>query len=331
MDALAVAQHSRQRLNAFMGEYDDYVNNKFEVHRQLVNDTQEKEIALQGTRIEIEERQTRMRETIASRLYEELRAMKLEIDNEMLRLQYLDQSWDFERVQKVLEMSRAEDAPIGGVLRNVYLEAGDTIEERETKLADVVKRHGQVVWNKEAEWRKIDETLLQALGDLHFQAAEKLIETHAEEQRFMDSVADYLKCRREYLILEKTYHEEVETLRACNGEMKKTLEEWEKTDQENTKEVTQNTKKEADLRYRKAQEKEIKCRKQQKTVETALAKCRSTTADKTDYCATELDRLKTKCQRLKRHRGLALQGLQTDASFLRQKLKVINEFIQQRS
>jgi len=177
------------------------------------------------------------------------------------------------------------------------------------------------VKSKETEWRECDAQYTSKLHDYHAKVTETLDAMHEQELKLVDSARDAVNCRREYLILEKKHLEEEEILCACNAEMKKTLDEWMRKECEELKELTEVSKKHVETRFRKAQNSELECRKEQKKMETALTNHRVTAADKARACAEELDRLKGKCERLKKFRALKLEGLAKDASYLRQQMK----------
>lgn len=147
----------------------------------------------------------------------------------------------------------------------------------------------------------------------------------AEEEKLADTIESYARLRYEHLALQRRYAEEAGTLKACNVAMARSAEDIMKAAQKDERVIERRAKQQADQQIRHYRNLEAQDRVRTHAVQDCLEDVEGNNAARMVELRKGIETLKEKCSKHRQVRHFALEGLRSDLSLLRQKIKVLED------
>lgn len=192
------------------------------------------------------------------------------------------------------------------------------IEAHHTLLRDFAVERTESARKAEVETEAIRAEISAAINGLQ-----------QETEQFGDLIEGYAQAHFQHIALQRQYAEEVHTLKVCNEELTQSAEAVLSTAQRESAALEKRIIRDADQHVRYTRHLEAKDRKGAHAAYQSLEEVEGRTDAKMIELRKGIAVLKERCAKHRKVRHFALEGIRSDLSLLKQKLKVLEDVARQ--
>jgi len=130
----------------------------------------------------------------------------------------------------------------------------------------------------------------------------------------------------DYTALQRTYCEEVESLRVCNEEMMRSADDMERRRRLEEHNIRSRAQRDAEQHAKYYQHLELKDRQSIDEMQSQVERTRTVGGDRIKSLGNNITEIMKRCQNIRRRKRCELDGLRSEVSLLKQKLRVLEDF-----
>jgi len=221
-------------------------------------------------------------------------------------------------VVRSIRVPRTGEDAIEARKKDLRRQLEEEIEAHHALLRDFAKEREHSMMQTEVETEAIRVDIRTAITGLK-----------EDTDHFGDLIETYAQAHFQNMALQRRYAEEVQTLKVCNQELMRNAQGTLSTVDKDATLLERRILREADQHVRHTRHLEAKDRRDAHATYASLEEVEGRTDTKMTELRKGIAVLKERCAKHRKVRQFALEGIRSDLSLLKQKLKVLEEVAKQ--